>query len=79
MGKSVGTERKHLRLSEEGETAGLWQTGQSENYRDGPCHGPVCPGLGHVPAGAHGGWELECGDWRAKPNGRTAVGCEETA
>ena len=30
MGKSVGTEGKHLRLSEEGEATNLWQMGQNE-------------------------------------------------
>ena len=38
MGKSIGTEGKHLRLSEEGEVANLWQVGQSEKYADGPYH-----------------------------------------
>ena len=66
MGKSVGTERKHLRQSEEGEAAGLWQTGKSENYTDGLWHGHACPGLGRVSNSVHGGWELERGDKRAK-------------
>ena len=43
MGKSVGTEGKHLRLSEESEVTNLWQTGQSENDTDGPYCGPTCP------------------------------------
>ena len=55
MGKSVGTEGEHLRLSEEGETAGLWQTGQSETYTDSLCHSPACPRLGRVSTRAHGG------------------------
>ena len=69
MGKLVGTEGKHVRLSEEGETASLWQTRQSENYTEGPCHGPLCSLLGHVSTRVHGDWELECGDWRASPGG----------
>ena len=48
MGKSIGTEGKHLRLSEEGEAAYLWQTGQSEKYTDGLYLGPTCPGMGRV-------------------------------
>ena len=56
MGKSIGTEGKHLRLLEEGEVADLWQTGQSENYTDGLYHGPMCPGLGRVFTGVQGSW-----------------------
>ena len=55
MGKSVGTEGEHLRLSEESETVGLWQTGQSVTYTDCPCHSPVCLRPGHVSAGVHKG------------------------
>ena len=69
MEKLVGTEGKHIRLSEEGETANLWQTGQCENYTDSLCHNTVCPRLGCVYTSVHGGWELESGDWRANPWG----------
>ena len=47
-GKSIGTEGKHLRLSEEGEVADLWQMGQSEKYTDDQYHSPMSPGLGCV-------------------------------
>ena len=67
MGKSAGTEGEHLRVLEEGETAGLWQTGQSETYADGMCHSPACPRLGRVPTGTYEGWELEHGEWKANP------------
>ena len=56
-----------MRLSEEGEAADLWQTGQSEKYTDGPYHGPTCPVLGHVFTGVQGGRELDRGDWRTGP------------
>ena len=49
-------------LSEVGEVADLWQTGQSENNIDSPYHGPICPRLGSVFTGVQGGWELERGD-----------------
>ena len=67
MGKSIGTEGKHLRLLEEGEVADLWQTGQSEKYTDSPYHGPTCPGPGHVFICVQGGWELVLGDWITGP------------
>ena len=54
-GKSVGKEGEHLRLSEEGEMAGLWQIGEGETYTDSPCHSPECPRLGHEYASAHEG------------------------
>ena len=54
-GKSVGREGEHLTLSEEGETASLCQTRQSETYTDCPCHIPACPRLGCVSIGAHRG------------------------
>ena len=53
-GNQLGQKGEYLRLLEEGETAGLWQTGQSETYTDGPCHSPVCPRLGCVST-IHGG------------------------
>ena len=59
--------RKHLRLSEEGEVADLWQTGQSEKYTYGPDHGSMCPRLGCVFTGVQEGWELMHGDWRTGP------------
>lgn len=65
MGKSLGTEGNHLRLLDEGETAGLGQTGKSMTYTDGLCHDPVHLRLGHVSTGVHEGRELERGDWRA--------------
>ena len=67
VGRSVGTEKEQLGLSEDSEMAGLWQAGQNEIYTDSPCHSPVCPGLGRVSTSAHGGWVLERGDWRANP------------
>ena len=67
MGKSTGTEWKHLRLLEELEAADLWQTEQSENYTDGPYLSPMCPRLECVFTGVQGGWELVCGDWRTGP------------
>ena len=56
-----------MRLSEEGEVANGWQTGQSEKYTDGAYHAPTCPGLGRVFTGVQGGWELVHGDWRTGP------------
>ena len=53
-----------MRLSEEGEAADLWQTGQSEKYTNGLYCGLMCPGLGRVFTGVQGDWELERGDWR---------------
>ena len=49
-----------MRLSEEGEAADLWQTGQSEKYTDGLYGGPVCPGLGRVFTGVQdaGSWSV---------------------
>ena len=67
MGKSGGTEGELLELSEERETASLWQAGHSETYTDGLCHSPMCPSLGCVSTNMHGGWVLEHGDWRANP------------
>ena len=67
LGKLMETEQKHLRLSEEGEVANLWQTGQRERYTDGPYHGPTWLRLGCVFTGVEGGWELVCGDWRTGP------------
>ena len=77
MGKSIGTEGKHLRLLEKGEAADLWQMGQGEKYRQsvpwsyvlhtGMCVHRCARGLG---AGA---WGLE-----DRPRVRTAVGCGET-
>ena len=58
-----------MRLSEEGEAADLWQTGQSEKYTDGSYHSPTYPRLGHVFTGVQGGWELVHGDWRTDPEG----------
>ena len=54
--------KKVLKLLEDGEVADLWQRQQSENYTDGPCCGPMCPGLGCVSTRAHRGWELDCGN-----------------
>ena len=75
MGKSIGTEGKHLRLSEDAEAADLWQTGQSETQT-------ICTGALSVPTGtcvhrcASGlgarAWGLE-----NRPRVRTAVGCGE--
>ena len=59
--------RQTERLSEEGEVADLWQTGQSEKYTGGLYHSPTCPRLGRVFTGVQGGWELDCGDWRTDP------------
>ena len=56
-----------MRLSEEGEAANLWQTGQSEKYTEDPYHGPTCPRLGRVFTGVQGGWELVRGNWRTGP------------
>ena len=67
MEKSIGIEGKHLRLSEEGEVANLWQMGQSKKYTDGLYHGPTCPRLGRVFTAVQGGWELVHGDWRTGP------------
>ena len=67
MGKSIGTEGKHLRLLEEDEAADLWQMGWSEKYTDGPYHSPICPRLGRVFTGVQGGWELVRGDGRTGP------------
>ena len=67
MGKSIGTEGKHLRLSEEDEAVDQWQMGQSEKYTDAPYLGPMCPGLGRVFTGVQRGWQLVHGDWRTGP------------
>ena len=60
MGKSIGTEEKHLRLLEEGKVANLWQTGQSKKYTDDPYLGPTCPALGRVftSCKGHGSWSV---------------------
>ena len=44
-GNQLGQKGSILGCSEEGETASLWQTGQSETYTDGPCHSPARPRL----------------------------------
>ena len=51
--------------SEESPATSLWLSGQRETYTDGPCHSPACPSLRRVSTGAHGGWGLERGVWRA--------------
>ena len=58
----VGTEGNPLGLSEGSETAGVWQAGQSETYRDGLCHSPVPPSLGLVSVSVHGPWVLNTGN-----------------
>ena len=64
LGQSVGTEGKHLRLSEN--TAGnLWRSEWNENHTDNPCCGPMHSGRGCKSAGKHSGWELERRDWKA--------------
>ena len=67
MGRLSGTDGKHLKLSEEGEGADLWQMWQSEKYTDSPYHSPMCPRLGCVFTGVQGIWELVHGDWRTGP------------
>ena len=76
-GKSVGTEGEHLRLSEEGEMDGLWQTGQSGTYTNGACHSLACPSLDVCLQCTQG---LRAGTWglESKLRGGTAVGCKET-
>ena len=58
-GKLVGTEEKHLELSEESKRAILGQEGQSETYTDDLGHNPVCFSLEHVSACVHRTWVLD--------------------
>ena len=81
-GQSVGTERKHLRLSE-GKAVDLWQSEWSENHTANPCHGPASHGQGHKSTRICS-WELEHRDWREIPGwgllltaGRQPKGQEE--
>lgn len=76
----VGTEGEHLRLSGRQETAGLWQTGQSETCTEGHAtalHAPdwdMC-----LPVWATGRLRAGIWDWRVNPVKKTTVGCEEIA
>ena len=64
LGQSVGTEGKHLRLSES-TAANLWRSEWNENHTDSLCCGPMYPGQGCKSTRKHSGWELERRDWRA--------------
>ena len=78
MGKSTGTEGKHLKLLEKGEGTDPLKMGQSQKYTDGPFCGPTFPGPAMcVHRCARG---LGAGAWGLQNSPRigTAIGCGET-
>ena len=62
QGNQLG-QKERLKLSEEGETAGLWQTGQSVTYTDGSSHSPVAQtGMCVCQCVRAGSWNVEIGE-----------------